>query len=117
MNMSKLAILAMAISTSQILPGVEPFRKVITNAKESVQTERWEAPPAELEQSGAAGCSIRKLTLAGGKQDGVELIQVDNGKLKFTVIPTRGMSILEAKMGDLRLGWNSPVQEVVHPKY
>src|SRR5262249_12441487 len=53
--------------------------------------------------------------LHGGKQEGVDLITVDNGKLTFTVIPTRGMSILEVKLGDVRLGWDSPVREVVHP--
>ena len=49
----------------------------------------------------------------GGQQDGVDVIRVNNGQLEFTVIPTRGMSILEVKSGDLRLGWDSPVKEVV----
>ena len=61
--------------------------------------------------------SVRKLTLHGGKQEGVEVIIVDNGKLSFTVVPTRGMSVLEVKLGDVRLGWNSPVKELVHPHY
>ncbi len=59
--------------------------------------------------------SITRETLVGGMQDGVELIHVDNGKLKFTVIPTRGMSVREIQCGDLRLGWNSPVKQIVHP--
>lgn len=59
--------------------------------------------------------SARKLTLHGGKQEGDEGVTVDNGKLSFTLVPTRGMSVLEAKLGDVRLGWNSPVKEVVHP--
>jgi len=61
--------------------------------------------------------SVRKLTLHGGKQEGVDVILVDNGKLSFTVVPTRGMSVLEAKLGDVRLGWNSPVKEVIHPHH
>ncbi len=61
--------------------------------------------------------SVRKLTLHGGKQEGVEVVIVNNGKLSFTVVPTRGMSVLEAKFGDVRLGWNSPVKEVVHPHH
>jgi galactose mutarotase-like enzyme len=47
----------------------------------------------------------------------VDLIIVNNGKLEFTVIPTRGMGVLKAQMGDVRLGWNAPVQEVVHPQW
>lgn len=64
------------------------------------------------------GCWIRKSTLYGGKQDGVEVIAVHNGKLTITVIPTRGMSILSVERnGVVELGWKSPVTEVVHPKF
>ena len=45
------------------------------------------------------------------------MVTIDNGKLKIVVIPTRGMGILEVISGDLRLGWNSPVKEVVHPSF
>ena len=61
--------------------------------------------------------SVTRKTLSGGKQAGVELLTLDNGKIKIVVIPTRGMSILEVTSGDLRLGWNSPVKEVVHPSF
>ena len=61
--------------------------------------------------------SVTKTTLRGGKQDGVELITLDNGKLTISIIPTRGMGILDVTMGDIRLGWDSPVKEVVHPSY
>ncbi len=60
---------------------------------------------------------IRKKTLRGGKQEGVELLTVDNGAMKITVVPVRGMNILEVVAGDVRLGWNSPVKDVVHPKF
>ena len=56
-------------------------------------------------------------TLSGGLSDGVELIHVDNGQLAFTVIPTRGMGIYRANVGALELGWDSPVQQIVHPKF
>ena len=61
--------------------------------------------------------SVTKTVLKGGKQEGVELLTLDNGKLEITVIPTRGMGILDIRMGDVRLGWDSPVKEVVHPSY
>src|SRR5207249_8687639 len=35
--------------------------------------------------------------------------------LTFTVVPTRGMSVLKIELGDVRLGWDSPVRAVVHP--
>ncbi|MBT5018777.1 aldose 1-epimerase family protein [bacterium] len=61
--------------------------------------------------------SITKEVLKGGKQDGVDLITVDNGRMKIRIIPTRGMNILDLQVDDFRLGWNSPVKEVVHPSY
>lgn len=64
------------------------------------------------------GCWVRKWNLYGGKQDGVELVAIHNGKLTITVVASRGMSILDVRHGDeVELGWNSPVNEVVHPKF
>jgi hypothetical protein len=63
------------------------------------------------------GISITQTTLHGGKQEGVELIRIDNGKLAITVIPTRGMNILSVESDDVTLGWDSPVKDVVHPQY
>src|SRR5581483_10273989 len=34
---------------------------------------------------------------------------------QITLIPTRGLGILDVRQGGLRLGWDSPVKEVVHP--
>lgn len=61
--------------------------------------------------------SVTSETLKGGKQEGVELVTIDNGKLEIRLIPTRGMGILDVKMGEIRLGWDSPVKEVVHPSH
>jgi hypothetical protein len=61
--------------------------------------------------------SVRLTTRHGGKQEGVELIVIDNGAMTISVIPTRGMGILSVQCGDIRLGWDSPVQEIVHPSF
>ena len=58
-----------------------------------------------------------KYNLVGGKQEGVELVEIDNGRLKIVVVPTRGMGVLSVHGTDVRLGWDSPVTEVVHPKF
>ena len=36
---------------------------------------------------------VEKKILHGGKQEGSELIVVNNGKLEFAVSPTRGMNV------------------------
>src|SRR5688500_17517982 len=56
-------------------------------------------------------------TLRGGKQEGSRLITLDNGRMQIVLIPTRGMGILSVTMGDIKLGWKSPVTEVVHPRH
>jgi len=61
--------------------------------------------------------SVRMQRLHGGKQQGVDLITIDNGEMILRVCPTRGMGIINAEMGELRLGWGSPVQEIVHPAF
>jgi Domain of unknown function (DUF4432) len=91
------------------------YRKTLTSVRDNVHVDEWELTAGEV-VAGAQGCSIRKLTLDGGKQEGVDVIVVDNGKLKFSVCPTRGMGVLSVTMGDIFLGWNSPVKEIVHPK-
>ena len=65
----------------------------------------------------ASKWSITREYLKGGKQEGVELLSLNNGKLEITVIPTRGMGILDVTMDGIRLGWNSPVKEIVHPSH
>jgi hypothetical protein len=80
-----------------------------------VHTEQWTLTSRDLGMP--APWSVRKMTLRGGRQQGVDVILVDNGRLTFTVVPTRGMGLLEATCDDVRLGWDSPVDEVVHPHF
>lgn len=60
---------------------------------------------------------VVKDTLAGGKQEGVEIVTIDTWRMQIVVCPTRGMGILAVSGAGVRLGWESPVQEVVHPKF
>ena len=61
--------------------------------------------------------SIRKRTLRGGLRDGVDVVEVNNGALSFTVLPTRGMGLWRGDYHGLPLGWRSPVSGPVHPKH
>ena len=65
----------------------------------------------------ASSWFVDRSILRGGKQEGVEILTLDNGKLQIRIIPTRGMGILDVTMDGIRLGWNSPVKEVVHPSH
>lgn len=71
----------------------------------------------EAGSADAARYSVRKRTLRGGLRDGVDAVEIDNGALRFTVVPTRGMGLWKAWHGELELGWQSPVKGPVHPKF
>ena len=92
------------------------LRNTLISVSDNVRVEHWRT---DQQRSGVGGApwSVTKRTLHGGRQEGVDLIEVDNGVLRFTVIPTRGMSIGQVVAGDVRLGWDSPVREVVHPRH
>jgi hypothetical protein len=60
---------------------------------------------------------IDKRTLRGGRRDGLDLIEVDNGALSFSILPTRGMGLWRGQYRGQHLGWRAPVQGPVHPKH
>lgn len=60
---------------------------------------------------------VEKQSCLGGMRDGVDKLIVTSGKVKFVVLPTRGMSLWKAYRDDFEFGWKSPVQGPVHPKF
>ena len=66
----------------------------------------------------ASPFSIAKRRLHGGVRDGVDVVEIDNGRLRLTVVPTRGMGIHRGECDGVRLGWTSPVKSgPVHPQF
>ncbi len=110
-------ISVMACSAGAGQEGAEPFRQVLISTARNVDVPTWEATSRRVTPGCPVAWSVRKLMLHGGKQDGVSLVVVDNGRMQITVVPTRGMGIRSVTMGDVRLGWDSPVKQVVHPKF
>lgn len=90
---------------------------VLIDSEGSTREGDWSMTSKQLGVTAGPAFSISKHTLHGGKQEGSELIEVNNGKMTFWVIPTRGMNVLRVKTGDITLGWTSPVKEVVNPAY
>lgn len=79
-------------------------------------TDRKEITPKTIGGS-ATGYSIGKSLMKGGLSDGVEVIDVNNGLLQFSILPTRGMGIWKARLGKDEIGWRSPVRGPVHPQF
>jgi hypothetical protein len=86
---------------------------VLTDTTQRVWVESYEVGPKGVGLGGS--WHIRKTTLRGGPSDGVDLIEVDNGALAFSVLPTRGMGIWKGSYKGMSLGWQSPVRGPVHP--
>lgn len=95
-------------------------QRTLTSVAQNLRTEQWETS-SDVLRCGGAPWSVQKKTLHGGRQEGVDVITVDNGALAFSVVPTRGMSIADVvvrdRLGPLPLGWESPVRETVHPQH
>lgn len=67
---------------------------------------------------GPGGGSVAKRTLRGGRRDGVDLVELDNGDLAVAIVPTRGMGIWKGRYKGEPLGWRSPIADgPVHPKF
>ncbi|MCH2113568.1 MAG: hypothetical protein MK171_01465, partial [Pirellulales bacterium] len=56
--------------------------------------------PATVGLPGDVPWSVFKRTLHGGRQQGVELITIDNGNMQIDIIASRGMGVLEVRRGD-----------------
>lgn len=91
------------------------WRGTVIGAAAGEQDAPDRITPATVGLPGDAPWSIFKRTLHGGRQQGVELVTIDNGEIQIDIVASRGMGVLEVRRGDTRLGWNSPVKEVVHP--
>jgi hypothetical protein len=72
--------------------------------------------PADV--GGAAkSWSVKVRTLSGGLRDGVQIVDATTGALRIVVVPTRGMAIWKFWWIGVEVGWQSPTQGPVHPKF
>jgi hypothetical protein len=90
---------------------------VLSDAETASRIDDWSVSSSDIGIGADPRFSVKKSILHGGKQEGVELIEVDNGRMTISVIPTRGMNVFRVRSGDITLGWNSPVKQIVNPAY
>jgi len=84
-------------------------RYVLTDTADGVHEADFDKP--------IPGGRARRTTLRGGRCEGVDLVEVDNGTFRFAVVPTRGMSLWKGWLGQTEVGWQSPVKGPVHPQF
>ncbi|MCA9236820.1 MAG: aldose 1-epimerase family protein [Planctomycetales bacterium] len=113
-----LCMLLVVLSTRASAKG--PLEFVLTDAEANINLPGFEKSSRDFPAMQTGPWRIEKRVLHGGKQEGSELIVVNNGALQFGVSPTRGMNVVYLKhIGgeEFPVGWKSPVSEVVNPTF
>jgi galactose mutarotase-like enzyme len=88
----------------------------LTDAHGEVWLDSFSASNDSLRLATPHDWSIRKRTLRGGLRDGIDLIELHNGALSVSILPTRGMGLWRGDYHGLALGWRAPIEGPVHPK-
>ncbi|CAO98488.1 aldose 1-epimerase family protein [Erwinia tasmaniensis] len=90
---------------------------LLTDAESGTEKGNWQIDSQQLKLSGER-FSIQQKVLHGGKQEGSKVLTLtsQNG-LTIALSPSRGMDLLHVNGHGVRLGWDSPVQDVVNPAY
>src|SRR5271163_3079009 len=89
----------------------------LTDVRGDIWLDSFAVGNDSLHQPTAHDWVIRKRTLRGGLRDGVDMIEVHNGALSFSILPTRGMGLWRGEYRGNHLGWHAPVTGPVHPQY
>lgn len=90
---------------------------VLTDVDANVQRGDWSVSSKELNLDAKVPFTIANKVLKGGRQWGSEVLTIATDAFVIEVVPTRGMGVLSATGDGIRLGWNSPVNEVVNPAF
>lgn len=90
---------------------------VLTDVKAGIWLETLSLTPETAGDKRSGNWSIVKRTLHGGFSEGVDVIEVNNGSLSFTIVPTRGMGLWKGRYDGCELGWRSPVTGPVNPMF
>ncbi len=114
--MFRICLLCLVLPGASTLNAAEPLQVTVTDVEKNIYVESLNLTGDQVTPGCPYAWSVHKYVLHGGRQEGVEVIDVDNGRLRFRVVPTRGMTIQEVRMDELRLGWDSPVRDLIHPK-
>ena len=89
---------------------------VITDGDRVIQKGDWQISNKNISPD-APPFTIGNVILKGGKQEGSELLTIKSEGLTINLSPTRGLGIVNVEGNGIRLGWDSPVKEIVNPKY
>jgi len=111
----KAIVSLLGLCTVLAAPQAFAWERVLLDADTPAQN--WQITSQDLGLKPTKPFSVRMRVLHGGRQEGVSVVDIDTGAMTISVVPTRGMNVLNAVVGDVRIGWASPVSEVVNPAF
>lgn len=90
---------------------------VLTGAENGTELGNWQIGSDKLNIKDSH-FSIEQKVLHGGKQEGSKVLVISSKDgLTIALSPTRGMNLLHVEGFGVRMGWDSPVKEVVNPAF
>ncbi|PWC19914.1 DUF4432 domain-containing protein [Brenneria roseae subsp. roseae] len=111
--MKKLLVMGISLALTSWQLSAQTF--VLTDAEGSVEKGNWQIS-SDVMKIKDQHFSIEQTVLHGGRQEGSKIITIaSRNGLKIVLSPSRGMDLLHVTGKDIRLGWDSPVNEVVNP--
>ncbi|MCY0967007.1 aldose 1-epimerase family protein [Parathalassolituus penaei] len=93
------------------------FEIVLLSSRQGIDLGAFALDASQMGLPADVNIRIEQQLLCGGKQQGSRLITLTVGDKQLRIVPTRAMAILDASRHNVRFGWDSPVQEVVHPAF
>lgn len=94
------------------------LKTVLTDADQNISLDSYEVSADNGPTlAGHPDWKLTKKTLQGGTSEGVELVELDNGEISISVLPTRGMGIFDVRFKEIGFGWESPVKRPTHPAF
>lgn len=90
---------------------------ILTDVRQGIWVESLAITPESAGLGRTGEWSIVKRTLHGGLAEGVDVIEVNNGALSYTLVPTRGMGLWKGRCEGGEIGWAAPVAGPVNPSF
>ncbi|WP_392566841.1 aldose 1-epimerase family protein [Utexia brackfieldae] len=113
----KRTLLAVGVIVSLISGSSMAKEFVLIDQAKGMTAGNWQVTERDLAVSDNLTFSVKNQILHGGKQEGSQRITIRSGDFAINLSPTRGMGILSVVGNGVRLGWDSPVDEVVNPAF
>ena len=98
----------------------EPYRKTLIDSDQNINLGDSSISSRDISTNSPILWHLKLTNLHGGKQQGAQLLTLEiesDPPTTIRIIPTRGLNILDATINRTRLGWDSPVKEVVNPAF